>query len=125
MPYGIATPSATGAKVVVVDGIALLSPDGVPGRFLKRPTELLELLLGVDTQYGIAPSAKALPYLCDVGELGVASWRRAIRDLLFVRSEKFICLTQRAATRFATDANAQGRDVRQLFFSWSCEISDR
>ena len=45
MPLGL-RPHLPWAKVVVVDGIALLSPTR-PG-FLKRPTIFL---LGVDTQY--------------------------------------------------------------------------
>ena len=54
MPYGIAR---HGAKVVVVDGIALLSPDA--SWVLEASDQLF--LLGVDTQYGVATSAKALP----------------------------------------------------------------
>ena len=50
-------PICHGAKVVVVDGIALLSPDA--SWVLEASDQLF--LLGVDTQYGVATSAKALP----------------------------------------------------------------
>ena len=49
------------AKVVVVDGIALSSPDA--SWILEAPDQLP--FFGVDTQDGIATSTKALPQLCD------------------------------------------------------------
>ena len=49
-------PICHGAEVVVVDGVALLSPDA--SRILEAADQLF--LLGVDTQDGIATSAEAL-----------------------------------------------------------------